>query len=107
MANNDAEKTSRIGYLCWTIVTLGLLFFLFKINACNMACNAFNSPNKPDPCKDEFFEMKLDSKESSYHTCTPGARVEIVASPPAPKPGILCHCINNPDDAGGASAPPR
>ena len=101
MANTpDSEKTVRIGWLCATILVLGLFFFLTKINACALACNSCHDPHPA--CKDEFYEIKNDGYASN-HTCTPGARAEVVASPPAPKPGILCHCTNN-DPAGSASA---
>lgn len=101
MASTDqSEKTERIGWLCATIMVLGALVFLAKINACALACNSCNN-NSPPTCKDEFYEIKNDGYASS-HTCTPGARVEVVSSPPAPKPGILCHCINS-DPAGSAT----
>lgn len=99
----DSEKTERIGWLCATIMILGFLFFLTKINACALACNSCSSADKPDVCKDEFYEIKNDGY-ASKHTCYPGARVEVVASPPAPKPGIMCHCINTERDAGAPSA---
>lgn len=104
---NDSEKTTRIGYLCLTLLVLGLLYFLNKANACTLACNSCSSVNTPAVCKDEFFEMGTDNRYSNDHTCTPGARVEVVASPPAPKPGIMCHCINSPDEAGVAQAPAK
>lgn len=97
------QKTERIGWLCVTMVILGILFMLSKANACALACNSCNSPSKPDVCKEEFYEIKHDGYASN-HTCTPGARVEVVASPPAPKPGILCHCINNEPGAPATSA---
>jgi len=101
----ESEKTERIGWLCATMVILGILFVLSKANACALACNSCNSPSKPDVCKDEFFELApSDSRYSNTHTCTPGARVEVVASPPAPKPGIMCHCINNDHAAPATSA---
>jgi hypothetical protein len=87
MGNYDGEqKTSRIAMLCVTMGFLGLLFFCSKMNACQ-------SCGKEDlvTCKDEFFEIRNDGYASN-HTCTPGARVEVVSSPPAPKAGILCHC---------------
>jgi hypothetical protein len=97
----DSEKTERISWLCATIMILGLLFFLTKINACALACNSCNAKENTTPlCKDEFYEIKNDGY-ASKHTCTPGARVEVVASPPAPKPGILCHCTNNDHGAQG------
>ncbi len=103
---NDSEKTTRIGYLCLTLLVLGFLYFLNKANACTLACNSCSADKTPVVCKDEFFEIKNDGYASN-HTCTPGARVEIVASPPAPKPGIMCHCINSPEEAGAAQAPAK
>ena len=91
----NSEKSSRIGMLCFTMAFLGLLLFLTKINACALACSSCNSPAKPEVCKDEFFEISDTSRYGNNHSCTPGARAEVVSSPPAPKPGILCHCINN------------
>lgn len=105
MSDNASEKTTRIGLLCFTIAVLGLLFFLNKVNACALACNACNAP-VDHTCKDEFIEIKNDGYASN-HACTPGARVEVVSSPPAPKPGIMCHCINSSEDAGGASGSPH
>lgn len=104
MSTPESEKTERIGWLCATMVILGILFVLSKANACAMACNSCNSPDKPPVCKDEFYEIKNDGYASS-HTCTPGARVEVISSPPAPKPGILCHCPNN-DQPGQATPAP-
>ena len=81
--SDDSNKTDRIGYLCITMVILG--FFLMLVKG-----NAFASCNKPDApaiCHDEFIPIDRDS-----HSCTPGAKAEVVSSPPAPKAGILCHC---------------
>jgi hypothetical protein len=100
--DNSKQKTERIGWLCVTLIILGILFVLNKANACALACNSCNSPNKTEPCRDEFYEIGGNERYASNHTCTPGARVEVVASPPAPKPGILCHCINN--DHGGVTS---
>ena len=104
MGTPESEKTERIGWLCATMVILGILFVLSKANACALACNSCNSHDSAQsPCKDEFFEMGNNDRYSNNHTCYPGARVEYVTSPPAPKAGIMCHCINN---APGASATP-
>jgi hypothetical protein len=101
----ESEKTERIGWLCVTMVILGILFMLSKANACALACNSCNQhESSPAVCKDEFFEMGTDTRYSNTHTCTPGARVEVVTSPPAPKPGILCHCINTNQAAPATSA---
>lgn len=106
MGTPESEKTERIGWLCATMVILGILFVLSKANACALACNSCNSPSTPAVCKDEFYEIKNDGYASN-HTCTPGARVEVVASPPAPKPGILCHCPNSDQGAPATPAPPK
>jgi hypothetical protein len=87
-----AQKTGRIALLCGTLCVLGLFVFLFKVEACS---------SKPEDCRDEFVEIKGDYQ--STHKCTNGATVEVVNSPPAPKPGILCHC---PKNSGAPSAPP-
>lgn len=104
MANTpDSEKTKRIGWLCVTVALLGVLFFLTKTNACALACNSCNQRDSaPVVCKDEFHEIK-DGYPTNF-ACTPGAKAEVVASPPAPKPGIMCHCINK-DQAGSATSP--
>ncbi len=91
--DKESEKSSRIGMLCVTMAFLGLLLFLSKVNACALACNSCNGPNSPTPCKDEFHEIK-DGYPSNF-TCYPGAKAEVVTSPPAPKPGVMCHCINS------------
>lgn len=99
----DKQKTERIGWLCVTMVILGLFFTLTKTNACALACNSCNSHDStPEKCKDEFYEIDTNNRYRNSHTCTPGARVEIVASPPAPKPGVLCHCTNS-DQAAPAT----
>lgn len=101
--NYEGEKTGRIAMLCVTLVILGFFFFLLKADACS-SCNRVD--NSPPVCKDEFFELGNDGRYSNNnHTCYPGARVEVVASPPAPKPGIMCHCINK-DQAGDAGQAP-
>jgi hypothetical protein len=76
------HKTGRIAILSILLFILGLFFFLYKIEACK---------STPRQCKDEFVEIKNDG----YYTCSPGATVEVAASPPAPKPGIICHCPSN------------
>ncbi len=98
---SDSEKTTRIGLLCFSLVALGFLWFLNKANACALACNSCSSPSV---CHDEFYEFKDNSTTHDYE-CSTGARAEVVNSPPAPKAGVLCHCINSPEDAGVASAP--
>lgn len=89
MSYNDsdpvAQKTGRIALLCGTMIVLGFFFFLFKIEACK---------SSPEDCREEFVEIKSNGY-SSDHKCARGAIVETVNSPPAPKPGILCHCPTN------------
>lgn len=82
-------KTVRIGFLCLTMGFLGLLFFCSKMNACQ-SCGK----DAPAVCKDEFVEFvgPQDRYNNNNHSCTPGARVEIVNSPPAAKAGVMCHC---------------
>jgi len=107
-STTDSEKTTRIGWLCLTIALLGVLFFLNKANACAMACNSCNSHDSaPAVCKDEFYEIDTNNRYRNNHTCTPGARVEVVASPPAPKPGVICRCINKDQEGSATPAPSK
>lgn len=88
-----AHKTGRITILSILVLLLGLFVFLFKIDACS---------SKPENCKDEFFEIKNDY--TNNHACSPGAVAEVVNSPPAPKPGIICHCPGHATPAASPSA---
>jgi hypothetical protein len=85
------ERSYNLGgiiTLCITMVILGFFFFLFKSEACK------SSPDKPEICREEFYEIR-NSQYSSDHKCQPGATIEIVNSPPAPKAGIFCRCLKN------------
>ena len=84
VANERAHKTWRIVILSTLVLVIACLTFAFKIDACT---------KMKDTCRDEFFEIKTD--DTSSHACAPGAIVEIVNSPPAPRPGIICHCPSN------------
>ena len=84
MALDQEQRTWRVFLWCATVALLGAFFFAYKVDACR---------DKPKECQEEFFEIKGD--EASKHTCSPGAIVEIISSPPAPRPGIMCHCVNN------------
>jgi len=86
------HKTGRIAILSILMFLLGLLFFLYKIDACK---------SSPENCKDQFFEIDTSSRYNNDKSCSPGAVVEVVNSPPAPKPGIMCRCVNR----GQAPAP--
>jgi hypothetical protein len=79
------HKTGRIVVLSILLLALAFLFFLFKIEACKPS---------PENCKDEFYEIKNDGYTSN-HTCSPGAVIEVISAPPAPKAGIVCHCPNH------------
>jgi hypothetical protein len=94
----DSEKTERIGYLCLTIVVLGMMFTAVKLNA----CQSCNKPDPPEVCRDEFVPI-----DSERHSCTPGARAEVVTSPPAPKAGLLCHCENKPQPSNDPQPTPQ
>lgn len=87
MGYNDSDeqshRTGRIAILSVLIFALGCLFFVYKTESCKAT---------PANCKDEFFEIKTESGYRNEHACAPGATAEVVNSPPAPKPGILCHC---------------
>jgi len=86
MSDNQGQKTLRLSLILFTVCLLGTLFFAYKINAC-----AEKPPQAAPsvPCKDEFFQVDADHPN---HACTPGAKAEWVSSPPAPRPGIICHC---------------
>jgi hypothetical protein len=89
--NERAHKTGRIAILSCLILLLGLFVFCYKTESCK---------SSPLNCKDEFFEIKNESGYRNEHACSPGAMAEVVNSPPAPKPGILCRCAaNNPTPA--------
>ncbi|CAB4196796.1 hypothetical protein UFOVP1290_316 [uncultured Caudovirales phage] len=98
MKNEDLdiikEKTYRFALLCMTVVFCSLWFFLFKVKACD-------NVTKEELCHEEFIEITSDTHR---HKCFVGASVEVVNSPPAPKAGIMCHCINNRPDASTASS---
>lgn len=85
----DNDRTTRIGYLCVTIVTLGLIAFLTK--DCDIILQSCNAPT---PCHDEFIPFDATNQK----TCYPGARGEVVTT--TTPPGILCHCINSSNKAG-------
>ncbi len=88
------EKTYRFALLCVAVVFCALWFFLFKAKACE--------PRTIDEkCHEEFIEI---TSEVHKHSCTVGAIVEVVNSPPAPKAGIMCRCINNRTDASVSSS---
>lgn len=80
---DEDHKTGRIAIFSILVFLLGLLFFLFKIDACK---------SSPLNCKDEFFEIDTGGRYSNNKSCSPGAVAEVVTSPPSPKPGIICHC---------------
>lgn len=81
-----AHKTGRIAILSILIFCLGGFVFAYKVDACK---------STPANCKDEFFEIDTSSRYNNNKSCSPGAVVEVVNSPPAPKPGIICHCPGN------------
>lgn len=81
-----AHKTGRIAIFCIMIAALGGLFFAYKVDACK---------EKPADmtCREEFFEIN-NGRYDNDQKCRPGAVIEMVVSPPAPKAGIMCHCPN-------------
>jgi hypothetical protein len=101
------HKTGRIALLCTTLAILGFFYFLFKVGAC-AECGK-PKPQETPICKDEFVEIRGDNDRYAIkHTCEPGAIVEVVNSPPAPKPGIICHCSKTSGAVPGtASSLPR
>jgi len=80
------HKTGRIALVCGLILCLGLLF----VGTQTESCEGCNDP--AGTCHDQFYEI---DKGHSQHTCPPHSRAEIVTSPPAPKPGVFCHCLEN------------
>ena len=97
--DDDSErshKTGRIAILSIMIAILGGLFFAYKVEACK---------DKPtdNACREEFFEIREGGYDNS-NKCRPGAVIEMVTSPPAPKPGIMCHCPNKPAESNPTPA---
>lgn len=90
-SDTQAHKTGRIAILAVLLFGLGGLTFCYKTDACAAKTT----------CNDEFMEFHGDGRTRA---CTPGATAEVVLSPPAPKPGILCHC--NPPAHPAPSANP-
>lgn len=83
---SDAHRTARLIVVLIAVCILGSFVFAYKVNACaDKPVQAIPTV----PCKDEFFQVDADHPN---HACTPGAKAEWVASPPAPRPGIICHC---------------
>lgn len=95
MSYDEAEdhKTGRIAILAAVIAFLGLVWLASKTSDCN--------PPPSGMCHDTFHVVQ---DGTSSYDCPPGSQVEIVASPPAPKPGVLCHCINNSGPTDGHPA---
>lgn len=91
---NDDNKTARIGILCLTMVVLGFFLFCSKMTACQSCGVDKPAPPEPNVCRDSFYEIDTANNKYVNNTvaCAPGARAEYVVSPPAPKPGIICHC---------------
>lgn len=80
--NDEREhKTGRIAILSLVMIILASLFFAYKIDACK---------KQPIECVDEFIPFNII--DNSGRSCTPGATVEVVTSPPSAKSGIICHC---------------
>lgn len=87
--SNQDHKTGRVALLSLVLVCMGILFFLYKTDAC-----------KPDPnaslaCKEEFIEFSANQGCATEHKCSEGAIVEIVSSQHSGKSGVMCHCVNN------------
>ena len=92
MSDESDAKSLRFFIFLVAVVVVSAFFFAFKVNACTAT---------KESCKDEFFKIENDH---IAHTCTVGARAEFITSPPAPFPGIVCHCINTSMPAGDATA---
>lgn len=91
------QKTVRIGILCSLIAFMGFLFAVSR-PGCATACEP-----TPEVCRDTFH---IVNDGTNNYECPPGSRVEIISSPPAPKPGVLCHCINTLEPAASGSPMP-
>jgi hypothetical protein len=88
----ESEKSFRFTLLCVVVVFLGLLYFMFKVEACK---------STPDTCKDSFHPLNPNGYNDE--TCNVGATAEVVSSPPAPRAGILCHCNKTSVTDGGTA----
>jgi hypothetical protein len=86
MSDESDAKTTRIVLLCVVLITISAFFFAYKVEACS------DKPKPVEVCRDEFFIVDNDHPVRS---CAPGAKAEWVTSPPAPRPGIVCHCFND------------
>jgi hypothetical protein len=92
--DDDSErnhKTGRIAIFCILLAVLGGLLFAYKVDACKATPADLS-------CREEFFEINKDRYDNDQK-CRPGAVIEIVNSPPAPKAGIMCHCPTTPAPA--------
>jgi hypothetical protein len=86
---SENGRTIRILLLSTTIVMLGLFLLLFKSGWCQ------TKPEEAPQCKEQFIEMTRSGYAMNVE-CSPGATVEMVSSPPAPKAGVFCRCSNKP-----------
>jgi hypothetical protein len=88
---SEEAKNFRLGMLSAVFVVCVLFYFLFKVEVCK---------SSPSHCQDEFHELG-----PVRVACDTGAVAEMVTSPPAPKAGILCHCITNTAPSASVSKP--
>lgn len=92
--SSQDHKTGRVALLSGVLVCMGLMFFLYKTDACKSDPHATSTA-----CKEEFIEFVPQGGCGAEHKCSEGAVIEIVNSPQ--RSGTLCHCINNiKSDAG-------
>jgi hypothetical protein len=96
MSDESDAKSLRFFLFLAAIVILGGFFFAFKVDACR------DKPAIKEPCKDEFFQIDNDH---TSHVCSPGAKAEFISSPPAPRAGVVCHCIISPASVPDPSIP--
>lgn len=85
--SSQDHKTGRVALLSLVLICMGVLFFLYKTDACK------SDPNTTSACKEEFIEFTQQGGCSAEHKCSEGAVIEIVNSPQ--RSGTLCHCVNN------------
>jgi hypothetical protein len=95
--NADDNRTARVAFLSVATIILGFMLFLFKVDACQ-GCD--NSPS--GTCHEQFFEF---DKDHTTRTCPPRSKAELVSSPPAPKAGVICRCIDNAQPTPSAPQP--
>lgn len=89
-SNDDTaqeQRTIRVVVLALLCVILGFIWLGSKTSDCNPP-----PASLANRCHDTFHVV---TEQSTSYDCPPGSKAEIVTAPPAPKPGVVCHCITN------------